>query len=157
MGENCALTKCPWISWRQKRNLNSIKITFLLLSKTGIKMLSFSYSLRWSGDLIVRYLLLRSFFNWICCEFHTIPIIEVSKVSLNVNSLVYCFTCYFVWFEETKHSMPDLKLFFFRILLDWLTALRNLSIFSVVDLLDLCNFCNWLFHPKIYIYIFYYL
>ena len=46
--------------------------------------------------------------------------------------------------------MPNLKLFFFRALLDWLTALRNLSFFSIVDLLDLCNFWNWLFHPSIF-------
>ena len=52
-------------------------------------------------------------------------------------------------FEDTEHFMPDLKFFFFRTLLDWLTALRNLSFFSIVDLLDLCNFCNWLFHPGI--------
>ena len=45
-------------------------------------------------------------------------------------------------FEDTEHFMPDLKFFFFRTLLDWLTALRNLSFFSIVDLLDLCNFCN---------------
>ena len=52
-------------------------------------------------------------------------------------------------FEDTEHFMPDLKFFFFWTLLDWLTALRNLSFFSIVDLLDLCNFCNWLFHPGI--------
>ena len=33
-------------------------------------------------------------------------------------------------FEDTESSMLDLKLFFFRTLLDWLTTL-----------LDLCNFC----------------
>ena len=48
-------------------------------------------------------------------------------------------------FEDTESSMLDLKLFFFRTLLDWLSALRNLSLFSIVDLLDICNFCNWLF------------
>ena len=53
-------------------------------------------------------------------------------------------------FEISEHSMPNLKLFFFRALLDWLTALRNLSFFSIVDLLDLCNFWNWLFHPSIF-------
>ena len=46
-------------------------------------------------------------------------------------------------FEDTESSMPDLKLFFFRTLLDWLSAMRNLSLFSIVDLLDLCNFCKW--------------
>ena len=44
-------------------------------------------------------------------------------------------------FEGIESSMPDLKLFF-RTLLDWLSAMRNLSLFSIVDLLDLCNFCN---------------
>ena len=45
-------------------------------------------------------------------------------------------------FEDTERSMLDLKLFFFRTLLDWLSTMKNLSLFSVVDLLDLCNFCN---------------
>ena len=45
-------------------------------------------------------------------------------------------------FEDAQSSMPDLKLFFFRTLLDWLSAMRNLSLFSIVDLLDLCNYCN---------------
>ena len=45
-------------------------------------------------------------------------------------------------FEDTESSMLDLKLFFFRTLLDWLSAMRNLSLFSIVDLLDLCNFCK---------------
>ena len=60
----------------------------------------------------------------------------------------HCLMCCF-WreknsrsFEDTESSMPDLKLFFFRTLLDWLSAMRNLSLFSIVDLLDLCNFCN---------------
>ena len=43
-------------------------------------------------------------------------------------------------FEHTKHSMSNLRLFFFRTLLDWIIAFRNLSFFSIVDLLDLCNF-----------------
>ena len=42
-------------------------------------------------------------------------------------------------FEDNKGSLPDLKLFFFRTLLDWLLALQNQSFSS---LLDLCNFCN---------------
>ena len=36
--------------------------------------------------------------------------------------------------------MSNLRLFFFLTLLDWMTAFRNLSFFSIVDLLDLCNF-----------------
>ena len=55
-------------------------------------------------------------------------------------------------FEDTENSMPDLKLFFFRTLLDWLSSMRNSSLFSVVDLLDLCNFCNWLFTPVYFLY-----
>jgi len=45
-------------------------------------------------------------------------------------------------FKDTEHSMPNHKLFFLQTLLDLLTALRNLSFFSIVDLLDSCNFCN---------------
>ena len=48
-------------------------------------------------------------------------------------------------FRSTESSMPDLKLFFIRTLLDWLFALWNLSLFFIVDFLELCNFCNWLF------------
>ena len=44
-------------------------------------------------------------------------------------------------FEDTESSMLDLKLFFFRTLLDWLTTMMSLSLFSIADLLDLCNFC----------------
>ena len=55
-------------------------------------------------------------------------------------------------FEDTVSSMPDFKLFFFRILLDWLLVVRNLSLFSIVDLLDLCNFCNRLFTPVYFLY-----
>ena len=45
-------------------------------------------------------------------------------------------------FEDTESSIPDLKLFFFRTLLDWLSTMRNLSLFSIVYLLDLSNLCN---------------
>ena len=44
------------------------------------------------------------------------------------------------YFEDNERSMPDLKLFFFRILLDWLSTLRNQSFSSLLDLLELCNF-----------------
>ena len=44
-------------------------------------------------------------------------------------------------FENNERSMPGLKLFFFRTLLDWLFALRNQSLSSLLDLLDLCNLC----------------
>ena len=46
------------------------------------------------------------------------------------------------FFEDNERSMPDLKLFFFRTLLDWLSALRNQSFSSFLDFLDLCNFCT---------------
>ena len=36
--------------------------------------------------------------------------------------------------------LPDLKLFFFRTLLYWLSMCRNQSFSSIFDLLDLCNF-----------------
>ena len=66
-------------------------------------------------------------------------------------------------FRSTESSMPDLKLFFIRTLLDWLFALWNLSLFFIVDLLYLWNFCNWLFTLYTWvtsfsnIYIYYYL
>ena len=46
------------------------------------------------------------------------------------------------FFEDNERSMPDLKLFFFRTLLDWLSSLRNQSFSSFLDFLDLCNFCT---------------
>ena len=39
-------------------------------------------------------------------------------------------------FEDTEGTMPDLKLFLFRTLFYWLSALKILSLSSVVDLLD---------------------
>ena len=45
-------------------------------------------------------------------------------------------------FEDNERSMPDLELFFFRILLDWLSALQNQSFSSLLDLLESCNFCT---------------
>ena len=41
-------------------------------------------------------------------------------------------------FEDKERSILDLKLFFFRTLLDWLATLRNQSFSSF---LDSCNFC----------------
>ena len=46
--------------------------------------------------------------------------------------------------------MPDLKLFFFRTLLDRMLVLRNHSIYSVSDLIDLCNPSDWLCGPQLY-------
>ena len=40
-------------------------------------------------------------------------------------------------FEDYERSIPDLKLFFFRTFLDWLSALRNQLFSSIFDFLDL--------------------
>ena len=45
-------------------------------------------------------------------------------------------------FEDNEKSMPDLKLFFFRTLSDWLSTLQNQSLSSFLDLLNLCNLCT---------------
>ena len=45
-------------------------------------------------------------------------------------------------FENKERSILELKLFFFRTLMDWLAALRNQSFFSFLDFLDSCNFCS---------------
>ena len=44
-------------------------------------------------------------------------------------------------FEDIERSIPDLKLFFFKTLLDWLFALQKQSLPSFIDFLDSCNFC----------------
>ena len=44
-------------------------------------------------------------------------------------------------FEDSECSMLDLKLLFFRTLLDWFSMWRNQPFFSILDLFDLCNFC----------------
>ena len=38
-------------------------------------------------------------------------------------------------FEDNERSIPDLKLFFFRTLIDWLATLRNQSFSSFLDFL----------------------
>ena len=43
-------------------------------------------------------------------------------------------------FEDIERSIPDLKLFFFRTLLDWLSILQNQSFSSLFIFLDSCNF-----------------
>ena len=43
-------------------------------------------------------------------------------------------------FEDNEISIPELKLFFFRTLLDWLSILQNQSFSSFLDFLDPCNF-----------------
>ena len=50
-------------------------------------------------------------------------------------------------FEDNERSILDLKLFFFRMLLDWLAAMRNQSFSSFLDFLDSCNFCTWIVDP----------
>ena len=43
-------------------------------------------------------------------------------------------------FEDIERSIPDLKFFFFRTLLDWLSILQNHSFSSLFVFLDSCNF-----------------
>ena len=43
-------------------------------------------------------------------------------------------------FEDNEISIPKLKLFFFKTLLDWLSILQNQSFSSFLDFLDPCNF-----------------
>ena len=42
-------------------------------------------------------------------------------------------------FEDNERSVPDLKLLFFRTLLDWFSVWRHQPFSSILDLLDLCN------------------
>ena len=44
-------------------------------------------------------------------------------------------------FEDNERSMPDLKLLFFRTLMDWFSVWRHHLFSSFLDFLDLCNFC----------------
>ena len=53
-------------------------------------------------------------------------------------------------FEDSEISLLDLKLFFFRTLLDWMLVLRNHSICLVSDLIHLCNLSDWLYGPQLY-------
>ena len=45
-------------------------------------------------------------------------------------------------FEDNERSISDLKLFFFKNLVDWLLALQNQSFSSFLEFLDLFNFCT---------------
>ena len=45
-------------------------------------------------------------------------------------------------FKDKERSILDLKLFFFRTLMDWLAALQNQSFLSFLDFLDSCYFCS---------------
>ena len=50
-------------------------------------------------------------------------------------------------FEDNVRSMPDLKLFFFRSLLDWLSTLQNQFLSSILDLPNYVIFVLDLFTP----------
>ena len=52
-------------------------------------------------------------------------------------------------FEDKEHSMPDLKLLFFRTLLDWFSVWRNHPFPSILDFLDFCNVRFWFVLPCI--------
>ena len=52
-------------------------------------------------------------------------------------------------FEDNESSMLDLKLFFFRTLLDWFFVWRNHPFSSILDLLDFCNVRFWFVPPCI--------
>ena len=47
-------------------------------------------------------------------------------------------------FEDIEGTMTELKLCFFRTMLDWMSILRSQSLCSVSDLIDWHNFCDWL-------------
>ena len=51
-------------------------------------------------------------------------------------------------FEDSERVIPDIKLLFFRTLLEWFSVWRNHS-FSLLDLLDFCNFRFWFVLPCI--------
>ena len=51
-------------------------------------------------------------------------------------------------FEDSERAIPDIKLLFFRTLLEWFSVWRNHS-FSLLDLLDFCNFRFWFVLPCI--------
>ena len=50
-------------------------------------------------------------------------------------------------FEDKERSMPDLKLLFFRTLLDWFFVWRNHHFSSILDFLDFCNVRFWFVLP----------
>jgi hypothetical protein len=58
------------------------------------------------------------------------------------HSLIWC-----LWrernarhFEDLERSLPELKLFFFQTLLDWVVGSHVYSIHSIAELIDLCSF-----------------
>jgi hypothetical protein len=44
------------------------------------------------------------------------------------------------YFEDSERSIPELKLFFFQTLLEWVVGSGVYSIHSIVELIDLCTF-----------------
>ena len=56
-----------------------------------------------------------------------------------------CVNC--MCFEDNEGSLSNLKLFFFRTLLDWLSVWRNQFLSSIPNLLYICNFCIWFVYP----------
>ena len=55
-------------------------------------------------------------------------------------------------FEDSERTIADLKLLFFKTLLDWMSIIGSHSIFLVYDLMDACNLCVWLFwSPAVYL------
>ena len=45
------------------------------------------------------------------------------------------------YFENSERTIANLKLFFFKTLLDWMSIIGSHSISSVYDLMDACNLC----------------
>ena len=52
-------------------------------------------------------------------------------------------------FEDFERSIPDIKLLFFRTLLDWFSVWRNHHFSSILDFLDFWNVCFWFVPPCI--------
>ena len=50
-------------------------------------------------------------------------------------------------FEDSEHSLLDLKLLFFRTLLDWFSVWRNQPFSSILDLLDFVIFVFDMYTP----------
>ena len=53
-------------------------------------------------------------------------------------------------FEDSEWSLSNLKLFFFKTLLDWMSVVGSIFTCSVCDLIYHCNFRAWLYCPQLY-------
>lgn len=53
-------------------------------------------------------------------------------------------------FEDTRRTIADFKLLFFRTLKDRMSALHSLTLCSVFYLINSCNFRVWLYGPQMY-------